>query len=113
MSAIPIPSDSVDAFIARQLAPWLRTADVDLLLTFHRALHAEQAAAETVKNKLASLPSLEAFASAVLEQALRTRGLVDVDVRSMRSASSRMCPCPVQRRGCIRPGGHCAACNRC
>ncbi|WP_430303290.1 dermonecrotic toxin domain-containing protein, partial [Pseudomonas sp. DC418] len=94
MSAIPIPSDSVDAFIARQLAPWLRTADVDLLLTFHRALHAEQAAAETVKNKLASLPSLEAFASAVLEQALRTRGLVDVDVRSMQVCIEQDVPMP-------------------
>ena len=83
MSVIPIPSDSVDAFIARQLADWLRIANVDLLLTLHRALRRQQAAAQQVRNRLASIPSLEAFASPLLEQALRARGLADVDVRSM------------------------------
>lgn len=83
MSVIPIPSDSVDAFIARQLADWLRTANVDLLLTLHRALRQQQAAAENVKNRLAGIPSLEAFATPLLEKALRAKGLDDVDVRSM------------------------------
>ncbi|AGN83249.1 NEL-type E3 ubiquitin ligase domain-containing protein [Pseudomonas sp. GD03651] len=84
MSVIPIPSDSVDAFIARQMADWLKTADADLLLTLHRALRTQQAAAERVKETLASIPSLEAFATQVLEPALRAEGLADVDVRSMR-----------------------------
>ena len=84
MSVILIPSDSVDAFIARQMADWLKTADADLLLTLHRALRTQQAAAERVKNRLASLPSLEAFATQLLEPALRAEGVADVDVRSMR-----------------------------
>jgi len=83
VSVIPIPSDSVDAFIARQMADWLKTADADLLLTLHRALSTQQAAAERVKNRLASIPSLEAFATQLLEPALRAEGVADVDVRSM------------------------------
>lgn len=48
MSVIPIPSDSVDAFIARQMADWLKTADADLLLTLHRALSTQQADRKSV-----------------------------------------------------------------
>ncbi|WP_317615738.1 dermonecrotic toxin domain-containing protein, partial [Pseudomonas putida] len=94
MSVIAIPSDSVDAFIARQLAPWLRTSNVDLLLTFHRALRFEQDAAERVKNRLASIPSLEAFASPLLEQAMRAKGLANVDVRSMQVCIEDDVPMP-------------------
>lgn len=94
MSVIAIPSDSVDAFIARQLAPWLRTANVDLLLTFHRALRLEQDAAEHVKNRLASIPSLEAFASPLLERAMRAKGLANVDVRSMQVCIEDDVPMP-------------------
>lgn len=83
MSAISIPSDSVDAFIAGQLSGWLRSADVDLLLTLHRALRHQQAAAEGVRNMLAQTPSLEAFATPLLESALRESGLADADVRNM------------------------------
>jgi len=84
VSVIPIPSDSVDAFIARQLADWLKGANVDLLLTLHRALRHQQAAAENVKHALAGIPSLEAFATPRLEQALRDRGLAEVNVRTMK-----------------------------
>ena len=94
MSVIPIPSDSVDAFIARQMADWLKTADVDQLLTFHRALSNQQAVAERVKTRLASVPSLEAFAAQVLEPALRAEGLADVDVRSMQVHIEEDVPMP-------------------
>ncbi len=83
MSVIPIPADSVDAFIAGKLPDWLKNADVDLLLTLHRAVRTQQAVAQTVKSRLAAIPSLEAFASPLLEQALRDNGLAEVDVRGM------------------------------
>ena len=94
MSAIPIPSDSIDAFIARQLADWLKSADVDLLRTLHSALRHQQAAAENVRNILAGIPSLEAFATPLLEQALRARGLADVNVRSMQVCIELDVPMP-------------------
>ncbi|MFF5864917.1 NEL-type E3 ubiquitin ligase domain-containing protein [Pseudomonas sp. NPDC012596] len=94
MSVIPIPSDSVDAFIARQLADWLKGANVDLLLTLHRALRHQQAAAENVRNALAGIPSLEAFATPLLEQALRDGGLADVNVRTMQVCIEQDVPMP-------------------
>ncbi|MCE5977490.1 NEL-type E3 ubiquitin ligase domain-containing protein [Pseudomonas sp. JR33AA] len=83
MSVIPIPADSIDAFIAGQLKGWLKAANVDLLLTFHRALHNQQAAAERVKTAMAGVPSLVNFATDLLVPALRAEGLAQVDVRTM------------------------------
>ncbi|MFJ4054781.1 NEL-type E3 ubiquitin ligase domain-containing protein [Pseudomonas sp. NPDC089743] len=94
MSAIAIPSDSVDAFIAGQLPGWLKSADVDLLLTLHRALRHQQAAAEGVRNLLAQMPSIEAFATPLLETALGQSGLADADVRNMKVYIENDVPLP-------------------
>lgn len=94
MSVIPIPSDSVDAFIARQMANWLKTADVDQLLTFHRALRNQQAVAEKVRNKLGGIPSLEAFAEPLLKDALKPLGLPNADVRGMQVYLKEEVPMP-------------------
>lgn len=79
-----IPSDSVDALVARQLPSWLRGVDIDLLLTFQRALRYQQAAADSVRKRLDGLPGLDAFARPLLEAALSAQGLPGIDVLAAR-----------------------------
>lgn len=77
------PRDSIDRLIARQLPPWLASADVDQLRALHQALRRQQQMAAQVAAHFKGLPSLDTFAAALLEQALRTAGVASPDVRKM------------------------------
>nr|WP_314877401.1 NEL-type E3 ubiquitin ligase domain-containing protein [uncultured Pseudomonas sp.] len=84
MSVYPIAPDSIDALIAQQLPTWLTSTHIDHLLNLHKALRAQQAASEPVRQLLKRIPSLETFAAPLLEQALRDAGLANPDVKGMR-----------------------------
>ncbi len=75
--------DSIDHWIARQLPSWLASADVDQVRALHQALRREQRMAAQVGAHFKGLPSLDTFAAALLEQALRTIGVSLPDVRKM------------------------------
>lgn len=75
-----LPHLSVDACVAKALPAWLTSADPDLLSTFHRALDLEQLSSEAVRARLKTLPGLETFARPLLQEALRARGLGEVNV---------------------------------
>lgn len=77
-----LPSDSIDALIARQLPDWLKNAPGDALEELHLALIGQQQSAERLKRLLSGLPELAAFCAPLLEQALTQKYNFHVDVRS-------------------------------
>ncbi|MGG5290762.1 NEL-type E3 ubiquitin ligase domain-containing protein [Pseudomonas shirazensis] len=85
MTVHPIAPDSIDALIAQQLPTWLTSTHIDHLLNLHKALRAQQAAAEPVRQLFKRIPSLEAFATPLIEQALRDVGLASPDIKGMRA----------------------------
>ncbi|MCG8293475.1 NEL-type E3 ubiquitin ligase domain-containing protein [Pseudomonas entomophila] len=74
--------DSIDALIAKRLPAWMRTAAIDRLQALHRALRAQQKSAEKMRELLAQVPALDAYAEPLLKQALLSRFKVDTDVRA-------------------------------
>lgn len=72
---------SVDHLIARQLPSWLVNAEVAHARAFRQALSAQQACAERLRQVMQPVPSIETFALARLETALRDAGLEQVDPR--------------------------------
>ncbi|MBF8775368.1 NEL-type E3 ubiquitin ligase domain-containing protein [Pseudomonas fulva] len=84
MKNTPFPDDSVDAFIADRLPPWITTATVEQLQGLHQALLAQQRAREQVRAIFAQVQPLDDFASALLEKALQSLLHRPVDVRAAR-----------------------------
>ncbi|MBV4506026.1 hypothetical protein HU751_014335 [Pseudomonas sp. BW13M1] len=82
MSLHEIVPDSVDALIAKRLPVWLSSAEVDRLQALHRALKAQQKSAENMRELLAPVPALDAFAEPLLRQALLKQFKLDIDVRN-------------------------------
>ncbi|MDC0690620.1 NEL-type E3 ubiquitin ligase domain-containing protein [Mitsuaria sp. RG] len=82
MSFHEIAPDSIDALIAKRLPAWLQTAAVDRLQALHRALKAQQKSAEKMRELLAPVSALDAFAEPLLRQALHQQFKLDVDVRN-------------------------------
>lgn len=78
----PFPPASVDALIARQLPAWVRKATRETVRQLHQALKQEQRAAEQVRQLLARIPRLDAFAAPLLEEALHKHFNQRVDARS-------------------------------
>lgn len=84
MANIPIPHDSIDAFIANHLPAWMHGASADRLTALRRALQREQDSAADVARLLEGLPALDAFATRLLEPALQAAGAGGVAVRHSR-----------------------------
>lgn len=77
----PIPADSIDAVIAKQIPDWIRKASVEALRDLHLALRAEQAGAERVRELLKGLAGLVEFSAPKLEKQLQAEHNINVDVR--------------------------------
>lgn len=75
-----IRSDSVDALIARGLPAWICAASQDHLLALRRAMLHEQAIDHQVAQLRHAIPSLDTFASGLLQQALAGTPLNGIDV---------------------------------
>lgn len=78
----PIPADSIDAVIARQIPDWIKNASVEAIRGLHLALRAEQASAEQVRALLKGLTGLVAFCAPRLEKQLHAKHNIKVDVRA-------------------------------
>lgn len=84
LSTVAIPQDSIDAFIAQRLPAWMSSANSEQLRALALALKRQEADAYALARLLDGIPSLDAFAVPLLEQALRDAGLAQVDVRKWR-----------------------------
>ncbi|MEN5302163.1 NEL-type E3 ubiquitin ligase domain-containing protein [Pseudomonas sp. TWI628] len=73
------PEGSVDHLIARQLPPWLTSAEAEHRQGYQRALLAQQAAADRLQQVLQQIPALDDFALPRLEQALQRAGVDHVE----------------------------------
>ncbi|WP_058605260.1 NEL-type E3 ubiquitin ligase domain-containing protein [Pseudomonas parafulva] len=82
MKNTPFPDDSVDAFIADRLPPWMANATVEQLQGLHQALLDQQRAREQVQAVFAQVQPLDEFASPLLEAALESLLHRPVDVRA-------------------------------
>ncbi|HAL66081.1 MAG TPA: hypothetical protein DCP84_00090, partial [Pseudomonas sp.] len=82
MKNTPFPDDSVDAFIADRLPPWMANATVEQLQGLHQALLDQQRAREQVQAVFAQVQPLDEFASTLLEAALQKLLHRPVDVRA-------------------------------
>lgn len=83
-SPAAVPQDSIDAFIAMRLPAWLSTAHSDQLKALALALKRQQGHAHALAQVLEGILPLDAFATPLLEQALRDAGLGQVDVQTWR-----------------------------
>ncbi|MFK3815617.1 NEL-type E3 ubiquitin ligase domain-containing protein [Pseudomonas sp. NPDC089407] len=70
---------SVEELVAQQIPAWLATAEPTHLAGYHQALAWHQRLAEDVQHVLASIVSIDAFATPLLRSALRDAGLDEVD----------------------------------
>ena len=84
MTNSPFSDDSVDAFIADRLPPWMTDATVEQLQVLHQALLDQQRAREQVQAVFAQVQPLDDFASTLLEAALQRLLHRPVDVRAAR-----------------------------
>lgn len=89
-----IPSDSVDALIAKGLPGWMSESSEDALRRLHRAIRLEQALNHRIEECWRGIPALDEFAQALLERALSKLLNVKVDARHsvLRVARKKLLP---------------------
>lgn len=81
MTTSSIPMDSIDALIAKQVPAWMRDTSIEKLRALHRALRQQETNAQHLRQLIQFVPTLEAFATPLLEKAMQDRFAVEVDAR--------------------------------
>jgi hypothetical protein len=81
MTTSPIPVDSIDALIARQLPNWLKRGSAEHLTLLRAASLRQQQAQDQLDARLKGITPLDDFAESLLKSALEPHSVTQVDLR--------------------------------